>query len=271
MPAREKLDQLRRHLRTLGPKVAIAFSGGVDSTFLLRVALDELGAHRVLALTAVSPTYPEHERQEGRQLAAQLGATQIELDSTELLDEGFAANARERCCHCKHALFSRFVAVARAQGCAALLDGSNVDDQSDVRPGHRALAELGVVSPLLAAQLHKAEIRSLSRELGLPTWDKQPYACLATRIPYGTRITAERLQQVDRCEAVLRRFGFRNYRVRYHGDTARIEVGPAEIDRFCEAGLRDTIVAEFIAAGFIFVALDLQGYRSGSMNAARDT
>jgi len=270
MTATEKLQRLRLQLRSLAPRVAIAFSGGVDSTFLLRIALEELGTHGVLALTAVSPTYPHHEQEACRQLAAFLGARHIELVSDELQDEGFVANDRDRCYHCKHALFSRFVAESRAQGFPHLLDGSNVDDQQDVRPGHKALAELGVLSPLLDAGLQKEEIRLLSREFGLPTWDKQPYACLATRFPFGTRITAERLEQVDRCEEVLRQLGFRNYRVRYHGDTARIEVGSSEIERFCQADLRQEVVRAFRAAGFVFVALDLEGYRTGSLNAASD-
>lgn len=270
MTAEAKIQRLRQQLRALGPRVAIAFSGGVDSTFLLSVALDELGREGVLALTAVSPTYPEHEQRECRDLAAQLGARQVELYSDELQNEGFAANGRERCYHCKHALFSRFVAEAHAEGYPCLLDGSNLDDLGDIRPGHKALAELGVISPLLEAGLHKEEIRAASKTLGLPTWNKQPYACLATRIPFGTRITAERLQQVDRCEAVLRRHGFRNYRVRYHGEIARIEVGRDEIERFGKSELRDEIVREFRAAGFVFISLDLEGYRTGSLNVASD-
>lgn len=270
MTTAEKLAQLRRQLQSLAPRVTIAFSGGVDSTFLLRIALEELGPQGVLALTAVSPTYPAHEQQECRQLAAQLGARQLEIASDELQDEGFLANDRDRCYHCKHALFSRFAAEAKAQGFLPLLDGSNLDDLQDVRPGRRALAELGVLSPLLEAGLHKQEIRSLSREFGLPTWDKQPYACLATRIPFGTRITAERLDQVGRCEEVLRRLGFRNYRVRYHGDIARIEVGSSEIERFCQEDLRHEVVSAMRTAGFVFVALDLEGYRTGSLNAASE-
>jgi uncharacterized protein len=246
--------------------VVIAFSGGVDSTFLLHQAATVLGAEKVLALTATSPTYPLHEQEESRRLAESLGVQQLLIESNELEIPGFAENRPDRCYHCKKELFTLCREKAGELGYAFILDGSNTDDLGDYRPGRRAAGELGVRSPLLEAGLNKDEIRTLSRAAGLPTWDKQPYACLSSRFPYGTAITAERLQQLDRCETVLRELGFRTYRVRFHDEVARIEVAPEEIARFADAALREAVVTACKNAGFAYVALDLQGYRSGSMN-----
>jgi uncharacterized protein len=265
MPLENKFLQLKNILQEMG-SVLIAFSGGVDSTFLLRVARDVLGADKVLALTAVSPTYPPSEFQESQTLAVSLGVRQVVVESNELEIPGFARNDRRRCYHCKKELFSLCLQKAAEMGFQAVLDGSNQDDLGDFRPGREAAGELAVRSPLLEAGLTKEDIRLLSREMGLPTWDKQPFACLSSRFPYGTDITPERLVQVGACESFLRRSGFRNYRVRYHGETARIEVAPEEIERFLDEGLRLKVVEEFKAAGFTYVALDLEGYRTGSMN-----
>ncbi len=260
-----KFGRLKTIIEELGSAV-IAFSGGVDSTFLLKVAADTLGPDRVLALTATSPTYPQFEFEQARRLAADFGIRHLVVESNELEIPGFAQNHRRRCYHCKHELFSICRAKAQQLGYRAVLDGSNRDDLKDHRPGRDAAAELGVRSPLLETGLGKQDIRALSRRLGLPTADKQAFACLSSRFPYGTEITAERLQQVDRCETFLREQGFHNYRVRYHDSVARIEVAPDEIDRFFDSELRRAVTAEFRAAGFTYVALDLQGYRTGSMN-----
>lgn len=260
-----KYARLQQLLADCGSAV-LAFSGGVDSTLLLKVALEVLGSDRVLALTATSPTYPQYEFEEACRLARQFGARQLVVESNELEIPGFAQNDRSRCYHCKRELFELCRDKARELGFAAILDGSNYDDLADFRPGRRAVEELAVRSPLLEAGLTKAEIRALSRRLGLPTADKQAFACLSSRFPYGTEITAERLAQVDRCETFLRRNGFHNYRVRYHGDVARIEVAGVELDRFFEPQLRAAVVDAFKQAGFAYVALDLQGYRTGSMN-----
>jgi len=261
----EKFARLKHLLRECG-SVVIAFSGGVDSTFLLKVALEVLGTDRVLALTATSPTYPQFEFAEACQLARDFGARQLVLESNELEIPGFAQNDRSRCYHCKRELFDLCREKARELGYAAILDGSNRDDLQDFRPGRRAAEELQVRSPLLEAGLTKQDIRSLSRRYGLPTADKQAFACLSSRFPYGTEITAERLAQIDRCETFLRLQGFRTYRVRYHGDIARIEVAPGEIERFFDPDLRQAVSDEFKRAGFTYIALDLQGYRTGSMN-----
>lgn len=265
MPLDDKYARLKELLRTLESAV-VAFSGGVDSTLLLRVAKDVLGANRVLALTVTSPIHSRHEFDRSRALAAAFGVRQGVIEGRELSLPDFVGNRRDRCYHCKKALFSVCRAQAAERGFAAVLDGSNLDDLDDFRPGRQAAVELQVRSPLLEAGLGKADIRQLSRRFDLSTWNMQPFACLATRFPYGIEITTTRLAQVERCEALLRQREFRNYRVRYHGDTARIEIAPDEIPRLLEAALREELVRECKAAGFTYVALDLQGYRMGSMN-----
>jgi uncharacterized protein len=261
----EKQRALDALIGSLG-SVLVAFSGGVDSTFLLWTARKVLGAERVVALTATSPTYPVHEFEESCRLAETIGVRQLVTESNELLIPGFADNPPRRCYHCKHELFSLCIARACDLGLKAVLDGTNRDDLADFRPGHDAARELGIRSPLLEVELGKAEIRELSRRAGLPTADKQPFACLASRFPYGTRITAERLRQVDQCEGFLRTHGFGTFRVRYHDDTARIEVALDDMPRLLDPALRRELLAVCKAAGFTYVALDLEGYRSGSMN-----
>lgn len=265
MDVAEKYRHLKQSLVQYD-SLAVAFSGGVDSTLLLKIAVDVLGSEKVLALTATSPIYPEFEADESSKLAQAIGVKQLLIENNELQIPEFAANHPRRCYHCKLALFSRFLQLAKEHGCQAVLDGSNLDDLDDYRPGHDAIKELQIASPLLEAGLNKVEIRHLSKQLGLPTWDKQAFACLASRFPYGTPITSERLQQVDRCENWLRQQTFSNYRVRYHEQLARVEVTPPDISRLLDNNLREQLVAEFKAAGFTYVTLDLQGYRTGSMN-----
>jgi len=266
MDLEAKQQALEALLTSLGPAL-VAFSGGVDSTFLLWAAGKVLGPDRVVALTATSPTYPAYEFAESRRLAAAIGVRQLVVESNELEIAGFADNPPRRCYHCKHELFALCVAKAREMGLTTVLDGANLDDLADFRPGRDAARELGIRSPLLETGLGKSEIRELSRRAGLPTADKQPFACLASRFPYGTRITAKRLRQVDQCETFLREHGFGTFRVRYHGDTARIEIAIAELPRLLNPQLRQALVAVCKAAGFTYVALDLEGFRSGSMNA----
>ena len=265
MQLENKLQKLEELLTELGSAV-VAFSGGVDSTFLLQVARDVLGAEQVIALTATSPTYPSHEFNESVKLAKALGVKQVVVDSNELEIPGFAVNPPRRCYHCKKELFEICLEKARELGYAEVLDGSNLDDLQDYRPGREAAQELKVRSPLLEAGLTKEDIRELSRQHGLPTAEKQPFACLASRFPYGTRITAERLKQIDRCETFMREKGFHTFRVRYHDETARIEVALDELPRIIDDEMRVKLLSEFKSAGFTYVALDLQGYRIGSMN-----
>lgn len=261
----EKFKKLEEYLINL-KKVLIAFSGGVDSTFLLKVCLDVLGKENVLAVTARSSTYPSRELEEAKELAKSLGANHEIIVSEELEVPGFSENPPERCYYCKKELFGKLVKIARERGFNFVLDGSNADDAGDFRPGMKAKDELGVKSPLKEAGLTKDEIRALSQKMGLPTWNKPSFACLASRFPYGERITGEKLDRVGRAEEILRGLGFSQYRVRNHVDLARIEVLPEEIERFFERSLREKVVAEFKKLGFVHVSLDLTGYRTGSMN-----
>ncbi len=260
----EKLDRLASILRGYG-SVLVAFSGGVDSSFLLKVAVDTLG-DRAAAFTEASPLHQSWELTEARELAAQLGVRHIVLEADELENPEFAANPVNRCYLCKQVIYGGAIRIAGELGLAVIADGSNVDDLKDYRPGRKALEEMNIKSPLLEAGLTKPEIRAASRALGLPTWNRQPLACLASRFPYGTTITVQRLRQVESCETFLRSEGFATFRVRYHDDTARIEVESQDMQRLVEAPLREKVVAHFKAAGFTYIALDLQGFRSGSMN-----
>lgn len=260
-----KRELLERRLQELG-SVAIAFSGGVDSTFLLKVAHETLG-NKVLAITARSLSFPERELNEAIDFAKQLGIKQIIVDSEELDIDGFSENPKNRCYLCKNELFGKIVNLAKDQGISHVLDGSNADDHQDYRPGHQAAVELGVVSPLDEVGFSKDEIREASQALGLTTWNKQSFACLASRFAFGETITPERLKMIDQAEQFLLDRGFRQVRVRYHGKVARIEADEEGHKLLQNKQLCQEIYAAFQEYGFTYVASDLIGYRTGSMNA----
>lgn len=260
-----KKKALEELLRGYG-RVAVGFSGGVDSTLLLHVAKDVLGVEQVLAVIVDSPSMPRAEIAQAQKLAADMGVACVAVRSSELDDPAYVANTRDRCYICKKHLFALVLQAASERGFPLVLDGNNADDAGDFRPGRRAVLELGVRSPLMDVGLTKAEIRALSAAAGLPTADKPAMACLASRIPYGTPVTAEILQQVEQAEAALQAMGFAQCRVRHHGDVARIEVPESALMRLLETAVREAVVREIKAAGYRYVALDLQGYRMGSLN-----
>jgi uncharacterized protein len=259
-----KVDRLRALLRELRSAL-VAFSGGVDSSFLLRVASEVLGTQCV-ALTTVTPTTPAEDIEDAKQLAVTLGVEHVLIDANELEIAGYAENPINRCYFCKDNLFTICAAEAARRGGPIVLDGANTDDLRDHRPGLQAAAEQGVRHLLVEADLAKADIRAASRQLGLTTWDRPSSPCLSSRFPYGTRITPERLAQVEAAERFLRARGFAELRVRYHDQVARLEVPEADMPRLLDGTVRAEIVAELKRLGFTWIALDLQGFRSGSLN-----
>ncbi|MGO9832345.1 MAG: ATP-dependent sacrificial sulfur transferase LarE [Myxococcaceae bacterium] len=264
--AAPKLARMRAALGELGSAL-VAFSGGVDSTFVLQVALDVLGP-RAVALTALSASVAPEERREAIRLAQLLGAQHVLVDSAELQNPAYQRNPTDRCYFCKSELYALCERTRVELGLAAVVDGFNADDRFDHRPGHRAAEEARVHSPLAEAGLTKEEIRALSQAAGLPTWDKPAMPCLASRIPYGTPVTEERLAQVGSAESELRALGLRTFRVRYHGEVARLEVAAEELARFADAAFRERVNSALLARGFKFVALDLEPFRSGRLNEA---
>ena len=259
-----KEDRLRRILRRMG-RVLVAFSGGVDSAFLLKVASEELGEN-VLAVIARSETYPEREVRAAARLARELGVKHLLIKTEEIENPKFAENSPLRCYHCKRELFSRLREMASARSIPYVLDGSNLDDRGDYRPGSKAGQELGVRSPLREARLTKAEIRLLSKVKGLPTWDKPSLACLASRFPYYTAIERRTLLKVSRAEDVVRRLGLAQVRVRHHGEIARLEVRPEEFRKLMTESARKKVIVGLKKIGYSYVTLDLEGYRTGSLN-----
>jgi len=264
-----KYKNLQESLLKIG-RVVVAFSGGVDSTFLLKTCVDTLGKENVLAVTAKSETYPEREFTEAKKLARNIGSEWRAVSSSELGISGFAENPENRCYYCKKELFSILGKIAENNGYGTVLDGSTASDLGDHRPGANSAKELGVRSPIQEAGLEKDEIRELSKSMGLPTWNKGSFACLASRFPYGERITPEKLDMVGKAENFLFDFGFKQLRVRHHeGNIARIEMLPEDFERVM--GCREKIIEKMREIGYLYISLDMEGYKTGSMNKALKT
>ena len=260
-----KLEALKDYIRSLG-SLAVGFSGGVDSSFLLAVAHEVLG-DKVIAVTGEDASVPEREVREAKEFCEARGIRHIIVKVNPLAEEGYRHNSKDRCYFCKHGIFTEVSKIAAEEGIEYMAEGSNMDDLGDYRPGLRAAAELSVKSPLREAGFTKAEIRLASKAMGLPTWSKPAYACLASRFVYGEEITEEKLHMIDQAEQFLIEHGFFEERVRLHGKLARIEVPPQDIERLAEEEMRTAVYDEFRRLGFLFVTLDLKGYKLGSMNA----
>ena len=261
----EKFARLREIFLSMG-RVIVAYSGGVDSTLLLRVARDTLGKENVLAITALSPLYPDRELMGAKRMAQEMGVKQILIESNELEIEGFSKNPLNRCYFCKKELFGEIQKLGQKEAILSIVEGSTLDDERDYRPGKKAIQELGIRSPLREARFTKEDVRELSRTLGLPTWDKPSFACLASRFPYGEEITPAGLKMVNEAEEFLFSLGFKQVRVRHYQNLARIEVYPEEMSRLMDGSLREKVVDRLKKVGYQYVTLDLQGFRSGSMN-----
>jgi uncharacterized protein len=264
---RSKFDKLKTLIRTR-PKALVAFSGGADSTLLLKVCRDVLGPANVTAVTGVSQTYTPEEKRAARRTARELGVRHVLIETDEISCAAFAANPADRCYHCKRELFGRIAALARSLGIDAFYDASNVDDLADYRPGRRAKEEFDVISPLVEAGFTKKDVRALSKRLGLSSWDKPANPCLASRIPYGTPITVETLEKVRAGERFVHGLGFPVVRLRHHGQLARIEVPPADLARILKPAAARRIARRMRSLGYLWTALDIEGYRMGSLNQA---
>ena len=261
-----KLDQLKKNLQNMN-SVAIAYSGGVDSSFLLKIAHDVLG-EKTISVIAISSTFPQWETEKAKDFTKKFGIKNIVIKTNELKDDNFVRNPENRCYYCKKNLFSKIKQVAIKEKTKYVLDGSNIDDVSDYRPGMKALEELGVVSPLKEVGLTKKEIRELSNEMNLDTWDKPSFACLASRFPYGEKITKLKLEQVEKAEDIIRALDIKQFRVRHHNKTARIEVSKNDFQKILKHS--ENIVKYFKKLGFKYITLDIEGYRTGSLNEVLD-
>lgn len=262
----QKEQSVFGYLESLG-SVIVAFSGGVDSAYVAYAASRVL-QDRALAVTAISPSYPDRQKRDAIAFVQQFGLRHRFIETDEMSDVNYRRNPANRCYYCKTELYAKLARLAQEQGFAAICDGVNVDDLGDFRPGRQAAKESGVLSPLVACGINKAEVRALSHRAGLPTWDKPASACLSSRIPYGMEITVEKLRVIEAGEEVLRRLGFRVFRVRHHGEIVRLEFGRDELARAMRPEVTERLIHEFKALGFLYVTIDLEGYRSGSLNEA---